>query len=776
MERGNTVPISRMSSFSFLLIFFFFLIIACAGCGSAGAGGGGGSTGSGRDGTEHGRLSTPVINPQGGSFKKAQNVIISCPTGAATIYYSIDGSEPAAGGTVYKNPIPVLQSLTIKANACAQGYSDSITASADFTFGANNTPQSAIEVESTTYQAIPYDGTDWYKIELFTGDILQVRVAFSQGTPSLALYDESQTQLATDMTGSLSHSVTKSGVYYFTVSQGRSVRALQRESVTYSMSLSTNPMGQCAAPVFSPGEGSYDFPLTFSLSSGTEGAAIYYTTDGSTPSTMSTKFTGASTISAPSTVKAVAVKAGLTDSRVSSATYELLIHPSPSPSPSSSPSPGGGGGGGGGGSSPALYGIVTDEAGSPIASAQVSLDYQLKSSSAAGGRKLAENRGNRSSLVNNRRDRIRGNESRAFTSRGTVRVTWTDEQGYYSFTNIESRAYVVKADKAGYLPNSENVTVGQTAVQQNIILYWKKTRYLPDFSSIHFVDSQIGWVSGYDGEIKRTTNGGATWSLETTGTYENLWSIFFVDAARGWACSENGSVLHSTDGGLHWMPQVTGTKADLRSICFSDEKNGWAAGYDWTGESSTIIHTTDGGATWNPQSSSAADITWAVHFINPNEGWIACLGGTILHTTDGGGTWNNQNKCTLGQGGYFTCIYFADKDNGWAAGAYNNSDAVICRTNDGGATWTLRTFPGSGYFNNLSFTDSDFGWIAGTDGAVFHTTDGGVTWNAQASGTPWQLLDVHFSDRSNGWISGVFGLILHTTDGGRPLECAGPGE
>lgn len=53
----------------------------------------------------------------------------------------------------------------------------------------------------------------------------------------------------------------------------------------------------------------------------TEGADIYYTTDGSTPTTSSTKYTSAVTLSATSTVKAIAVKSGYIDSEVSSKTF-----------------------------------------------------------------------------------------------------------------------------------------------------------------------------------------------------------------------------------------------------------------------------------------------------------------------------------------------------------------------------------------------------------------------------------------------------------------------
>ncbi|BAK17753.1 predicted extracellular nuclease [Solibacillus silvestris StLB046] len=60
------------------------------------------------------------------------------------------------------------------------------------------------------------------------------------------------------------------------------------------------------------------------LSTITEGASIYYTVDGSTPTTASTEYTGAITVNNPMTIKAIAVKAGLTNSAVATFVYEII--------------------------------------------------------------------------------------------------------------------------------------------------------------------------------------------------------------------------------------------------------------------------------------------------------------------------------------------------------------------------------------------------------------------------------------------------------------------
>ena len=75
------------------------------------------------------------------------------------------------------------------------------------------------------------------------------------------------------------------------------------------------------APTFSPEEGIFYDAFNLTLSCATAGATIYYTTDGSTPTTSSTQYSSAFEVpAATTTVKAIAVKNGAA-SNVAEATY-----------------------------------------------------------------------------------------------------------------------------------------------------------------------------------------------------------------------------------------------------------------------------------------------------------------------------------------------------------------------------------------------------------------------------------------------------------------------
>src|SRR5206468_198977 len=73
-----------------------------------------------------------------------------------------------------------------------------------------------------------------------------------------------------------------------------------------------------AAPTFNPPSGSYTLPQMVTISDSSPGVTIYYTTDGSTPTTASTKYTDSIIVVKTTTIKAIAVAPGWSTSPVAS--------------------------------------------------------------------------------------------------------------------------------------------------------------------------------------------------------------------------------------------------------------------------------------------------------------------------------------------------------------------------------------------------------------------------------------------------------------------------
>jgi len=87
--------------------------------------------------------------------------------------------------------------------------------------------------------------------------------------------------------------------------------------------VNSSVQGQADAPAFSLAAGIYYGGQNVTISSGTAGASIYYTTDGSTPDAGDSLHTGQLTFGGPLTLKAIAIAGGYDDSAVTSAFYEI---------------------------------------------------------------------------------------------------------------------------------------------------------------------------------------------------------------------------------------------------------------------------------------------------------------------------------------------------------------------------------------------------------------------------------------------------------------------
>jgi hypothetical protein len=78
-----------------------------------------------------------------------------------------------------------------------------------------------------------------------------------------------------------------------------------------------------AAPILTPGGGTYTAAQTVAISNATPGATIYYTSDGTTPTASSPQYAGAIAVAANQTIKAIALAPGYSQSPVAAATYAI---------------------------------------------------------------------------------------------------------------------------------------------------------------------------------------------------------------------------------------------------------------------------------------------------------------------------------------------------------------------------------------------------------------------------------------------------------------------
>ena len=114
---------------------------------------------------------------------------------------------------------------------------------------------------------------------------------------------------------------TYSDVYVRIYYDGTSaVRCIDDVTLTYSTG---GDATTCAVPTFSPAAGTFNEAQNVTISTTTDGATIYYTTDGTTPTTSSEVYSSPINVANTTTIKAMAAKENYSNSDVSSATYVI---------------------------------------------------------------------------------------------------------------------------------------------------------------------------------------------------------------------------------------------------------------------------------------------------------------------------------------------------------------------------------------------------------------------------------------------------------------------
>ena len=102
-------------------------------------------------------VATPVIDAAASFTGSKTKVVIRCATEDATVRYTLDGSEPDGGSTVYAGPIYVTESCTVKAYAVNVDYLDSAVASHEIVkeWGIGDTMGKADHAFTTGTNGVP---------------------------------------------------------------------------------------------------------------------------------------------------------------------------------------------------------------------------------------------------------------------------------------------------------------------------------------------------------------------------------------------------------------------------------------------------------------------------------------------------------------------------------------------------------------------------------------------------------------------------------------------
>ncbi|GEM_PF-3348768 len=248
------------------------------------------------------------------------------------------------------------------------------------------------------------------------------------------------------------------------------------------------------------------------------------------------------------------------------------------------------------------------------------------------------------------------------------------------------------------------------------------------FSFILVTDTDVVVTGGSNGLILNSTNGGASWNQQNSGTTNFLKCVASQPNGNLWAVGQNGTILRRND--TDWVPQTPVTSKWLNGICFADTDRGWIVGQD-----GTILNTTNGGSNWTLQTSGTTKWLNSVHANDTDNVIIAGDSGCVLRTTNGGALWTLLTPKTnewLGA----ACLY--DKNKGWVSGS---GGVLMPFTDTLGNPLTLGTTDGIMGLGFARNGDVFRGFGVGDNGTIFEW-NGDTDWVPMASPTSAWLNDV----------------------------------
>jgi photosystem II stability/assembly factor-like uncharacterized protein len=265
------------------------------------------------------------------------------------------------------------------------------------------------------------------------------------------------------------------------------------------------------------------------------------------------------------------------------------------------------------------------------------------------------------------------------------------------------------------------------------------------------VDDRVVWVSGTRGAVLHSTDGGASWSVDSipgAGALD-LRAIHGRSGTVAHVAATAGRIWRTVDGGRNWSlrHQATDTSVFLDAIVFGDDRFGIALGDPLDGRF-LILVTRDGGDTWHeaPAASRPEARTGEAAFaasgtslvLNGRFAWLGTGGSQarVLRSEDYGTTWAavpSHLAAREGSAGVFS-VAFADSARGIAVGGDyllpDSTQGTAAFTGDGGRSWQPAVTPPRGYRSGAAVVAGNGRVVAvsvGTNGSDL-SLDGGRTW------------------------------------------------
>lgn len=279
-------------------------------------------------------------------------------------------------------------------------------------------------------------------------------------------------------------------------------------------------------------------------------------------------------------------------------------------------------------------------------------------------------------------------------------------------------------------------------------------------NTVKSVSNQVGWAAGNTAVVRKTTDGGASWTNANPNPgviNGDIYAIDAIDANTAWLTTSPGAtfIYRTTNGGTNWTQVFTQpTPGFIDGIQFWNANTGFAYG-DPVSARWSLWKTTNGGANWDstglylPQAGSEAGWNNALEIMGTNI-WFGTNNTRVYRSTNFGATWSFG--ATTGQANSYSLAF-----NYLCLGLVGGT--ILQRTTDCGALTTL-TALGTGNITGIAGAGPRFWYTRGTN--IYFSSNSGDNWSSAYTGTA-NLLDIDVSTPNCcavGWAVGANGTIV----------------
>ncbi len=159
--------------------------------------------------------------------------------------------------------------------------------------------------------------------------------------------------------------------------------------------------------------------------------------------------------------------------------------------------------------------------------------------------------------------------------------------------------------------------------------------WTPVTSTTNLQTMEIGYASntilysvGYDQKISKSINSGNTWSTIKTGIFQMIYfSTSFKDELNGVVSGEDGEILKTIDGGATWTQSLATGYENFYALKYYNNNKIITAGTD-----SNIYYSQDAGSSWTPLNTASASSStlYDIEFFDNGDALLCGSQGTIL--------------------------------------------------------------------------------------------------------------------------------------------------